>query len=350
MTDQPTSEQDEDLPNGDIYNKFDSLFSDVDSTVGILLHPFPDPDSLGAGYALKWLLEKQYGLETDILYTGEISHPQNRTAKNVLDLRLKQRETIEQDEYDAFATVDCVPSTSGFDVEIDAVFDHHHKDCDGELVDIRTTGSTCAIIWDYLSEFGFKADSEEAKLVATALVFGILNDTHQLVSENVSQLDIDAHSALIGEISRQDFHDIMQFPLPPYLFDLRVKAAENRHDEGSVLVSGLGVVSPKRRDALPIIADEFLRLEGIETVIVFALIDGYIQASVRSRNSSVNVSSLCEEVFKQEFSGGKAGSGGAKVPVGPLYSADQDEETLEDVWEVAERVFRKRIETYVQGG
>lgn len=330
-----------------IYQVIDDLFNDLKGPIGLLLHSYPDPDAMCAGFAFQWLLDHRWGLDADILYTGEVSHPQNRTAKNVLDIRMDRVSgdgaTNEiKSSYDAFVTLDCIPRDTGLDVPVDLVIDHHHQSCNAPVVDIRPTGSTCAIIWGYLDEYDIDLDDCPSE-VLTALVFGIDNDTHRLVSENVSELDRTAHAELVHHIDRSTMRSILLYPLPQYLFDLRVRAAEHQYKDGSVLVSGLGILDPSQRDALPHIADEFLRLEGVETVIVFGIVDEHIQASVRSRNSSVNVPTLCQRVFGDRFSGGKSGSGGADVPIGPMYSADDPESLQQEVWEVLERSVRQRI-------
>lgn len=336
------------------YEDFDDFFSDRpdDLRVCIVLQHTPDPDAVGSALGLEWILETMYGLQSDIYYSGTISHPQNQTEVNVLDMRLKHKSDFDPELYSTYVTVDAVPKNTGFMDVVDewhAVFDHHQVDLNLDLVDIRATGSCSAIIWDYLCHFDMDFATERGTLVATALLFGIVNDTHHLLTENVTELDMNAHSELIQFIDRKKFQSIVNYPLPPYLFELRALAAENMVNEASILISYLGILSSKRRDALPIIADEFLRMEGVETVVVFCLIEGEIHASVRSRNSSVNVPNFCQKVFGPEDAGGKQGSGGAKVPIGFLYSAEDDTEDQKKLSEFTKATITKRIIRHLSG-
>lgn len=336
------------------YEQFETFFSGrpKDQKICVVMQHTPDPDAVGSALGLEYLLEELYGLQTDIYYAGKISHPQNQTEVNVLDVRLKHKDDFIAEGYSTFLTVDTVPQNTGFNdliPEWHGVIDHHQFDVDLDFVDIRACGSASAILWDYLIHYELDMKSEKGSLVATALLFGVVNDTHHLLTENVSSLDLKAHAALINHIDRKKYQEILRYPLPPYLFRLRVLAAENMVNEASILISYLGILTEKRRDALPIIADEFLRMEGVETVVVFAMIEGTIDASVRSHNSSVNVHQFCQKVFGADNGGGKQGAGGAKVDLGFLHSPDDDTELKEKLSEFAKDTITKRIIRHLSG-
>lgn len=336
------------------YNRFDAFFSTrpEDQRICIVTHPTPDPDAIGSALGLAFLLETKYGYQCDLFYDGQVSHPQNQTEINVLDIRLRPVEDFEACKYSTYVTVDTTPANTGrmgnLIEEWHAVFDHHQAEAELPVTDIRTTGSCSSIIWDYVHHFGADLSSEKGVLAATALLFGVVNDTGNLLSENTSDIDIEAHSELIRYIDRKKFHAIVNHPLPPYLFDLRALAADNMVSEASILISYLGILSDKRRDALPIIADEFLRMEGVETVVVFCMIEDSIHASVRSRNSSVNVHQFCQKVFGP-FGGGKMGMGAAKVPIGFLYSPEDDAELRQQLSEFAKDTITRRIIRHLSG-
>jgi len=342
------------VDTSDRYRRFDEFFSDCpeDLKVCIVMQHTPDPDAIGSALGLGWLLECKYGLMSDIYYAGQISHAQNQTEVNVLNVQMKQRDDFDPTKYSTYVTVDTVPQNTGFEDLIDewhCVFDHHQFELDLPVTDIRACGACSSIIWDYIREFEMDFSTERGAVVATALLFGIVNDTHQFGDDNVSNLDRDAWAALHPYIDTKKYRDILDHPLPPYLFKLRALAAENMVSEASILISYLGILSDKRRDALPIISDEFLRMEGVETVVVFAMIDGCIQASVRSRNSSVNVHTFCQKVFGPDVAGGKQGAGGAKVPIGFLYSPDDDDELREKLSGFVKDTLTKRIIRHLSG-
>jgi nanoRNase/pAp phosphatase (c-di-AMP/oligoRNAs hydrolase) len=322
--------------------------------VCIVVQHTPDPDALGSALGLAWLLEVQEKLSSDIYYAGEVSHPQNKTEINVLDIRLHHLSDFEASRYFYYVVVDSVPQNTGdfqhLVPEWHAVIDHHQFEVDTPYADVRPVGSCSTLIWEYLKDLGMDDFStERGQHVATALLFGLVNDTQGLTSENVCQLDLAAHAALIPFIDKKRYQDIVQHPLPPYLFELRAKAAESMLIDASALISYLGRLTEKRRDALPIIADEFLRMEGIETVVVFALIGSDIQASVRSSNSSVNVHTFCQKLFGPKYGGGKQGAGGARVPIGFLYSAEDSDLHQDSLSEFVCKLTSQRIVRYLSG-
>ena len=53
----------------------------------VVLHDFPDPDAISAAYAQR-LINAQFEIETDIIYNGKISHPQNIALVRLLGLKL----------------------------------------------------------------------------------------------------------------------------------------------------------------------------------------------------------------------------------------------------------------------
>ena len=53
----------------------------------IVLHAYPDPDAISSAYAHR-LLSAHYGIETDIVYCGTISHGQNVALIRLLKLDL----------------------------------------------------------------------------------------------------------------------------------------------------------------------------------------------------------------------------------------------------------------------
>lgn len=319
--------------------------------VCIVMQHTPDPDAIGSALGIQWLFETACGVQSDLCYAGEISHPQNRTEVNVLDIHLTHISNYQEDDYFFHMVVDSVPQNTGaFKSKVpswDAIIDHHQFDLQMPHTDIRTVGACSSIVWEYLRDAGLSFESERGQQVATALLFGIVNDTYGLLSENVSQLDISAHSWLFPFIDKQRYQSIMQYPLPPYLFELRAKAADNMVVNASVLISYLGRLTDKRRDALPMMADEFLRMEGIETVVVFAMIGANIHASVRSSNSSVNVHTFCIKVFGEGNGGGKHGSGGACVPIGFLHSHEDADEHQQELSLFIRDLITQRIIRYL---
>jgi len=314
--------------------------------VAIVLHENPDPDCIASALGLTKVLKVwNPNIQCSYLYTGEIAHPQNKTFVNVLNVNLTSMNEIEdiKIEYDFFITVDVVPErcliNENKDIECLFVVDHHRAETKrSKFTDIRFVGATSSIIWDYIRSEGieFQENDEVDTIVATALTVGIKTDTAGLTTENVADIDWQASQSLMGFVNRRYLSSIDNYPIPPYYFDLRrqLDKEENFKMDNGIFVGGIGYITPTKRDAIPTMADERARVEGVETAFVFAIVGNYIEVSVRSQGLSVDVNALCQKIFGKQYAGGKMGSGAAKVPLAFLCpSPNTPNEVKGKIWE-----------------
>jgi hypothetical protein len=58
---------------------------------------------------------------------------------------------------------------------------------------------------------------------------------------------------------------------------------------------------------------------------------------------------LCQNIFGEDYAGGKMSAGGAKVPIGFLYSSEDDKELRDQIWETARKILTKRILGFLAG-
>jgi nanoRNase/pAp phosphatase (c-di-AMP/oligoRNAs hydrolase) len=159
----------------------------------IALHAYPDPDAISCAFAQR-LISAQYGIQTDIVYTGTISHGQNIALTRLLDLDLMLYEaTLDLKRYDGVVYVDSQGTTCGSlgealeaaGVPVLAVIDHH--EVQGHLqpafTDIRHTGATATIYAEYLENGSLQLSkaNKDHVIVATALMHGIMTDTGNFV-------------------------------------------------------------------------------------------------------------------------------------------------------------------------
>lgn len=317
--------------------------------VVIMLHANPDPDCMGSACGFERLIKS---INPDsictVVYSGEISHPQNKTMVNLLDISMVSREDVDSlsDMGDIFVTLDVLPDRCDMKgINCFLSIDHHKADTKkAEHKDIRQVGSTSAIIWDYLKHAGVDlAETEDDSVVATALAIGIRTDTQEL-TDNASALDFTAYQDLMKNVNIRSFKAIINYPIPPYHFELRKRLDqdENLTIDNGVFIGGIGYVPPSKRDALPTIAEERCRVEGTDTAFVFAIVGNNIEVSIRSNSVSVDVNVVCQNIFSKDTAGGKAGAGAAKVPMGFLAIDGDDEELQSKMWKaVRDKLFHK---------
>ena len=262
------------------------------SKIAIFLQDNPDPDAMGSALGMSWLIKKiNSSIKIVVYYGGEISHPQNRTLVNLLDVQMKRADPKKDyQEYDLKIFLDVASAgkknLQTISIEPDIIIDHHEDNPDGDYIlkDIRVIGATATIVCDYIIKSGYTLNPEvedDAK-AATALLFAIENDTNNLVSENTKQLDADCFLYLLNRVDINILTNVRNYPIPRYFFEMEEIANKNKDIAGSVLVTGLEYLKSDRRDSLPYIADKFRRMEGIETVVVVGIIDDYLVASLRT--------------------------------------------------------------------
>ena len=64
-------------------------------------------------------------------------------------------------------------------------------------------------------------NNDEDQTIATALSIGIKTDTADLTSDNTADLDWKASQDLIRLVNRKHLQAIVNYPIPPYHFELR---------------------------------------------------------------------------------------------------------------------------------
>jgi nanoRNase/pAp phosphatase (c-di-AMP/oligoRNAs hydrolase) len=103
-------------------------------------------------------------------------------------------------------------------------------------------------------------------------------------------------------------------------------ALERRRIYDNYLVSDVGFVRKEHRDGIPQAADFLLTRAGIDTVLVFGIVDGKtIEGSLRTRSDTINPDAFLKKAFGVDeergshFGGGNTrNKGGFQIPLGFL--------------------------------
>jgi nanoRNase/pAp phosphatase (c-di-AMP/oligoRNAs hydrolase) len=315
----------------------------------IFTHAYPDPDAIGSMMGLNWILSKAFGIESDIFYFGEVSHPQNTAIVNLLDPQLKKvQEEYHADRYGCHILVDTTPAHAGIGdrkIEFDIVIDHHKEMLNGNFNGVfihYKTGACGSIVFKLMKtlcqECWLEDDNANDSRVATAMMAGVLNDSDWLTSDDLTEMDFDCYNSLFEFRNPTSFKSIIFFKRPKLWTDMKAVAAQRAEidDEGNAVV-GLGLIPESQRDLIADMATEMGSWASVETAIVFALVGcDQVEGCVRSQNNSINVHDLCKKL------GGRCGSGGGKLAKGAYrYSLggmaidpDDDEDTKKQTWEL----------------
>jgi nanoRNase/pAp phosphatase (c-di-AMP/oligoRNAs hydrolase) len=306
------------------------------SELVIVCHDNPDPDCLASALALGRIAEAAGIDERRILYSGDISHQQNRAFVNLLEMDLRQFEAAavtDRKPDSLLAFVDhSIPGQNNAvppEVEVDVVIDHHPaEDVQARYVDHREgIGATATILTEYVRELGVELDAT----LATALLFAIRRETLGFL-RGVTPAEYDAASWLHGTADLDLLRQLSNPSVTGATVDAIAEAVRNRTVRGSALLSHVGRTA--ERDALPQAADYLASLEGVETAVVFGIVDDGIQLSARSTDPRVHVGEALAAAFDDVGSaGGHREMAGGQVPLGIFGEYTSDDATLVNIVE-----------------
>lgn len=324
-------------------NKVESFYRTLESARGkrllICIKGYPDPDNIGSSLCLKWV-GSFFDVESTIVHFEEISHHENRALVKKLDIELVEwSQGFDVSSFDYYAINDS--QNTDLPIELPSscsllVFVDHHKNtgsANGGFVDIReAAGSTSAIYTEYMIEgrIRFQGNSAEETKVATALMHGIRSDTDDFV--NATALDFRASEYLAGHVDKDLLAIISRQSIPAKTMDLTQLALQRKDIRGTYLFSGVGFVRDEDRDGIGQCADYLLHREGIETVVVFGVMRGYVDGSLRTKSHTLDPDKWIKDVFGQDgrgswYGGGRKDKGGFQIPLG-VFSKCQDKELL----------------------
>ena len=355
------------------YQEFHDLISSSSGhKVAIFSHKCPDPDAIGSMMGMKWLLEKRYGIESDLFYDGEVSHPQNGILVNLLDPGLQRvSEDYVSENYELRILVDTIPSYAGVgdkQVIFDVVIDHHKdmpaSDFKGVLIH-KKVGSCAGIIYDMINHL-CKCDIEDLGLecvwfddeidgdmkVATGLIAGVMTDTNFMMADDCTEYERHAFNDLFEYRNSSYLHQIVFFKRRKFWIDKKAAACSEAEVDGEgYAIVGLGLIPTAERDLIADMADEMVSWATVETAIAFGVIGGdRIEASVRSSNASLSVSNFCKKLGgKYGSGGGKHGKGAYQLPLaGFSIDDDEDEADAEEACVAIKKKETKRIQRIIK--
>ncbi len=340
------------------YTDFNEKVKSIgDVKVAIFTHRCPDPDAMASMMGMAWLLQKSFGIESDLFYAGEVSHPQNGVMQNLLNLGLKRVEEYEATKYGFHILVDTIPENSGtgtFSVTFDVVVDHHRElphNFSGIVIH-KKVGSCASIIYDMMKHFvsgedWLDQDVDGDQKLATALIAGIVTDTEYMMSDDSTEWEFKAFSELFPFRDAGFLKQIVFFKRPKLWIDKKAEGCTQAKisEEGYAIV-GLGIIPEKHRDLIADMAEEMLNWVSVETAIAFGVVGGdKIEGSVRSLNPSLTVSDFCKKLGGEYGTGGgKHGKGAYRLSLaGFSIDPDEEEEDVEEAWESIKKRETKRI-------
>ncbi|MEO5362942.1 MAG: bifunctional oligoribonuclease/PAP phosphatase NrnA [Magnetococcus sp. DMHC-8] len=330
----------------------------------VILQDFPDPDAISCGFAYHQLAAR-WGIETDLLYGGRISHQENIAMVNLLNINVQhcELEEIPVGRYQGSVFVDGQGTTSCLvdrmakaNVPVLIVVDHHAPQdrLHPLFADIRPEVGACASIFvDYLQKGLLPLVARpEHRTLATALMHGIISETGALIEARAQ--DFTAAAYLQPFCDRELLNEILHQQRSQKVMEVIEVALKNRVIRSGYCLSGVGYLRADDRDALPQAADFLLTEEMVHTVIVFGIVQGdreEIHGSLRTTRLTLSPDQFLKDALGRmaggsHYGGGKARAGGFEIPLGFLAGHD-DPELAKLKWDTFNAKIQKKFFTKI---
>jgi nanoRNase/pAp phosphatase (c-di-AMP/oligoRNAs hydrolase) len=331
----------------------------------IALQDFPDPDAIGSAFAHKLICLK-YGIETDIVYTGRISHQQNVALIKLLNIELvRYSEPFDFSRYQGSVFVDGQGMTCTLTKQLEnegikpiVVVDHHERTgmLSPEFSDIRKIGATATIYTNYIVQGMLEFDKNDSAHVrcATALMHGIRSDTNNFI--RATGQDFVASAFLSDYFNPNILSEIVNQYRSKKVMDIIEKSLANRVIKDNYSVSGIGYLRQEDRDAIAQAADFLLTEENVHTVIVYGIVvndknEELLNGSFRTSKLTLDADAFIKEAFGRRengdyFGGGKQEAGGFSIPVGFL-TGTYGNEYEELKWKIFDQQVKQKIFTKI---
>jgi nanoRNase/pAp phosphatase (c-di-AMP/oligoRNAs hydrolase) len=329
----------------------------------VAIQDFPDPDAISCAMAYREIAH-QYGITADIVFEGQISHPENVALVQLLEVELTPyREEMELERYTAAVFVDNQGGTTHLTQRLAAarvptlaVVDHHDGQdlLDPIFADIRPVAAAATLFAEYLQSGALLRMDEKHEphvRLATALMHGLHSETNGFVRARAAEY----HAAAF--LSRFMDPDLLERVLcvQKSHATLRVieEALHTRVVRNGFSIAGVGYLRWPDRDAIPQAADFLVAEENVHTAIVFGILTDdqgreAVHGSLRTNRGTLSVDRFLREALGDDpqghpHGGGRSRAGGFEIEVGFLSGADGDTATREMKWELYDRRIRRRL-------
>ncbi|ELY59656.1 phosphoesterase RecJ domain-containing protein [Natronococcus amylolyticus DSM 10524] len=313
------------------------------SSLTVVCHDDPDPDSLASAIALESLARAR-GVDTvDILYGGTIVHQQNRAFVELFDVTPQRYSDAKLEANDIVAFVDhSVPGDHNSvppEETVDIVIDHHPTDgpIPADVVDVRESyGATATILAEYFRE----SATEPTPRIASALLFGIHRERLDFYRQPTDR-EYAVADYLHERSDPSRLRELYGVSFLPDSVDAFGDVIHNRVRWGSCLASCIGRL--ENRVALAQGADFLLNIDGVDTVLVCGIIREEIHLSGRTNRPDLDLGETLIELFDDRGNvGGHDDMAGGQLPLTPVAGTAEDEAVLVD--QVRDRIGREFLE------
>lgn len=283
----------------------------------IVMQDNPDPDSIAAAVALRFLANARAKVACSIAHGGTVGRGENRALVRYLALKLRTFPLADLAKFDLIALVDTQPGTGNNslpdDVAADIVIDHHP--CrpltrKAALSDVRNRyGAVSTILLEYL----LQADLLPETPLATALLYGIRSDTQDLGMQ-AAKPDMDAILVLFPLANKRMLSEIQRGRVSREYYQMLADALKNARVYTHAVITNLGPIP--NPDMIAEVADLLLRDDEIDWALAYGLYDGKLLLSLRTSQGDAHAEQIAHQlVARRGTGGGHASRAGGQIPL-----------------------------------
>jgi nanoRNase/pAp phosphatase (c-di-AMP/oligoRNAs hydrolase) len=286
----------------------------------VVTHDYPDPDAMASAAAVHVLLARQFGIQSQLIYSGIVARAENRQMLKHMRCRFHAPEVLHSKARPLPAIfVDCIPGAANVTITRPlkpiAVIDHHatmrpiqHL---APFVDVRPDAGACSsIVWEYLAA----AELTIPKWLASCMTYGIATDTMDF-TRNFTPLDLNAYVSLLPHANIRILGLIRNAPRSmQYLADFQEAVAAARV-YGHIAWSHIN--SPAETDIVPEMADHLNQIERVTWSFCTAFNGDDLILSFRTDRSGVR----CDRILRKAFEGEGSSGGHYRMAAGSISLA-----------------------------
>jgi nanoRNase/pAp phosphatase (c-di-AMP/oligoRNAs hydrolase) len=376
--------------------------------VAIFLHDRPDPDAMGSALLLSYILQQE-GVDSQIIYSGDIQNYQNKQLLTDLDLSSLMKKTGNIAKSTKYSGLEDYLSSVRFSVILDTeditkqishykllnpavIIDHHissngkttkkgskKSDEKGPLVIKKHTGANVTILLNYMKDENYDLSGDDNIALRITSYFGMKTDTGGFDPQKMTKADREAKEYLELFMTDSDFKKLDNIENPTLPKETRaiyhkasldiIEGRVELIDDRLILYEIPEII--KDTNLVPFLAEALYKerkQNKAEAVIVYGLVDSeedgerkiQVMASGRSNDLSLDVREVFQDTFYHsmpgdgkhfQFSGGrKSGesstTAGATGMMWDYLEMDPDHIALD--WSSKSRLYRNRINKYNQ--
>ncbi len=311
----------------------------------IIPHDFPDPDALAAASAFHVLLDKKFGLHSQIAFSGEVSRAENKELLRRLCCRWHRLSDLKNNGAGMYCIlVDTAPWSRNVTLpkgaRVLAVIDHHeHKRASGRVIpfaDIRAgAGATTTLAFEYLKAAGV----EPPRWLAAIMAYAIVSETLDLSRETAAD-DLRAYIELVAHADLRVVGKIRHAPLMRNYYARLQEALAEARTLGPAVWSHLSHV--EQPEIVAEVADLLLRMEGMRWSFCTANMSGRIFVSIRSNKAGARCSRMLRAAIgRHGAAGGHDQMAAGYLEVGAATGFEREEKRLELARTLVRRMVRR---------